>query len=161
MKWLEKGRILDTERATRVLDVPPRMGLTSGQTGSRWLPKDLGLKGRPRAMADVAIWVSDDGTWFLTSNPVTRRLSDDKTSVRTYRSWDDPSRTHEDLSECCRILTPRQTRRICSKFMSAEEYLRTFPDQAARRGEQMTFDSGSVAVMGAVEGESAELVVRQ
>ena len=36
MKWLQKGRLLDTDLATRILDVPPRLGMASGQTGSRW-----------------------------------------------------------------------------------------------------------------------------
>ena len=162
MKWLQKGRLLDTDEATRILDVPPRHGMTSGQTGSRWTPKDLGLKGRDRAMSDVAVWMTEDGTLFLTSNPVTHRLTADMTSFETYRQWDDPSRSHEDIYECCRVLTPTQARKICSRFMSADQYLKTFPDQRAQRGEQMTLDTAIADVMDrhAVE-DGAELVVRR
>ena len=99
---------------------------------------------------------------FLTSNPVTHRLSDDMTSVTTYRQWDDPSRTHDDLYECCRVLTPNQARRICSRFMSVEQYLRAFPEQEARPGEQLTLESAQAEVLSGRDAvDHSGLVVRR
>lgn len=132
MRWLKKDRLVDTEKATCVLKVPER------ETGTRWTLKDLGFQGPPRAMSDVVLWLSEDGTWFMTNNPKTIRLNEDQTDYTAYRDWSDPHRTHDDLAQCCRVITERQARRLCERFMAISQYLKVFPEEEqVKRGTQL------------------------
>jgi hypothetical protein len=144
---LKGGHLLDTDKATRMVVLPTRNGRGQGSAGARWEPAELGLKGRPRALADVAVWRSEDGTWFATANPCTMRLVNDGTDYKVYRNWDDPQRSVADLMECCYVLTPRRARNLCSQFMGPDEYQRAFPEETYARRGQMTLDTAMAAVM--------------